>query len=248
MLSITSRRRELQVVGGYKDWVTLDESENLNAANTLVVVIDAWNEPSNFDARIPNLESFLTTMRSLGSVICFSLYDTNIYADHPCRLRIKNSISGISIPLPTRSSLKNIPRPVKVPSGQGKDSETYFSILGRKVATTTPGAKDYTLHGGLTIDEDQDVISLKIEECIKYFSFLGRSLDNVVFCGKHINWCLLNRSIGVEEWKRRGFANLYIKRDCTISTNIPDAPPYCSQTEIDNLHFRYVESYWAKTF
>lgn len=236
------------VSGGYKNWVTMDDVEAIAPLNTLVIVIDPWNTPSRFDERIPQVEAFLNTMRSAGATICFSPHDTTLYDNHPCRLRIKNAASGVTIPLPPRSSLKNIPRPTKVPNGEGRDGETYLEILGRKLGSRNPAPKDYSIHSGLTVDSDNDVISFSVVECIKYFSFLGRNLDNVIFCGKHLNWCVMNRPIGVEEWKRYGVAELYVKRDSTMSTNIPDAPPYCSQTEIDDLHFRYVESYWAKTF
>ena len=248
MLSITSRRRELVIVGDYKDWQTIDEVEEIDPLRTLVIAIDIWNTPSKFDSRIPHVESFLNSMRAAGSVICFSPYDTTLYDSHPCRLRIQNAVSGLSAPPLTKTNIKNITRPTKVPVGQGLVGETYLQILGRKIGSNPPTSKDNSIHAGLTIDLERDIVSYSVVECVKYFSFLGRSLDTILFCGKHLNWCLMNRPNGVEEWKRYGFNNLFVKRDSTISSNIPEAPPYCSQAEIDDLHFRYVESYWAKTF
>lgn len=248
MLSISGRRREPVVSDGYRDWQTVDQVEDIDPLRTLVIVIDPWNTPSKFDARIPEVEAFLTSMRSSGCTICFSPYDTALYDNHPCRLRIRNAVSEVSTPRPPRSSLKNIPRPTKVPNGEGREDETYLQILGRKIGSRNPAPRDYSIHSGLTVDSTLDIISYDVIECIRYFSFLDRPLENILFCGKHINWCVMNRPNGVEEWRRYGFTNLFVKRDSTISTNIPDAPPYCSQQEADDLHFRYIESYWAKTF
>lgn len=246
-MNITSRRRELIVSGGYKDWATINQAETIQPLNTLVVVIDPWNQASNFDSIVPNVEAFISSMRSQGAVICFSPYDTELYNHHPCRDRVRNSIAGLTGPLPPRTDIRNIPRPVKVPNGEGRENETYLSILGRKISTLSV-AKDHSIHSGLTVNDTADIIAFTVSDCIRYFQFLGRPLQNILFCGKHLNWCIMNRPNGVEEWRRRGFLNLYVKRDSTISTNIPDSPPYCSQEEIDQLHLRYVESYWAKTF
>lgn len=248
MLSTNTRSRSLIESGEYQDWVVVEQTENIDCQKTLVIAIDTWNGSSNFDKRIPETEAFLTSMRNLGAVICFSPHDTSIFNTHPCRLRIKNSIVGIPATIPKRQPLKHVTRPVKISYSQGRVDETYTSVMNRKWISSPSITNDHQIHNGLTVDTSKDIISFDIEECIRYFAYLERPLENIIFCGKHLNWCLLNRPIGVEEWKRRGFQNLFIRRDSTITTNDPRSPPYCSQDEMDNIYFRYVESYWAKTF
>jgi len=185
-------------------------------------------------------------MRSNGAVVCFSPYGAEeIYKSHPCRLRVKEALSTTSnFNMPSYTNLKNVERPVKVPKNQGKTTDSWFTIFGSKLNRSTTST-DYSINSALTIDEDNDIIAWSIKDVLIYFYSLDRTIENVFFCGKHLNWCILNRPLGMEEWKRYGFQYLIVKGDSVVSTNDPRSPPYASQEEMDNLHLRYIESYWG---
>jgi hypothetical protein len=232
----------------YKDWNIEEESVEITPQNTLVVVMDPWNIESTLTPKIPALNVFLADMRVAGTVVCFSPHGAeNHYKEHVCRKRVTDVVASVNIPRPTRQRVKNVPRPVKVPYGSGFPDEVGVTVFGRRISRR-PGTTDFTIHEDIVIDETVDIISFDPLECIKYFHFLGRPIENIMFCGMHLNWCVLNRPIGIEEWVRLGLTSIFVKRDAVASTNNPSFPPYLSHQEMDELHFRYIESFWGRTF
>jgi hypothetical protein len=64
-------KRELREEGLFLEWVRVPVETVINYENSVVIVMDTWNDVSNYDSKIPSLNQFLTEMRSLGSIICF---------------------------------------------------------------------------------------------------------------------------------------------------------------------------------
>lgn len=230
------------------EWVRVPVESVINYENSVVIVMDTWNDVSNYDSKIPSLNQFLTEMRSLGSIICFSPYGAeNIYRSHACRTRVVQSMITNKISMPSYTRLNNVQRPTRVPHLQGKVSDRWTTIFGSKIQTSNRETIDPSIHPSILTDDDVDIIAWEIKDVLTYFSSLNRPLEHIFFVGKHLNWCILNRPLGMEEWKRYGFNNLIVKKDCVTCTNDPRSPPYCSQDEMDEIHFRYVESFWGYT-
>lgn len=238
--------RTLEQTGIFLDWVRNPTDYPVDYSKTLVIVMDAWNDVSNLDSKMTNINNFLTDVRSNGGIVCFTLNEgQRYYNDHPCRQRVKEAMASTTITMPERSRVKNVERPTKVPKTQGKVSESKnFKVFG-SVLLFNKDPIDYHLNSSIVLDEDNDIFSSSIKEMLTYFESLGRSVETVFFCGKHLNWCILNRPAGMEEWKRHGFENLIVKADCVVATNDPESPPYASQAEMDELHLRYIESFWG---
>jgi hypothetical protein len=247
-MNLNATGRELVVASaGYKDWVSITTPVSITPIHTLVVVIDPWNIDSTLTPKIPALNAFLDEMRTEGAVVCFSPYGAeSLYRDNVCRKRVTDVVGSVNIPPPIRQRVKNVARPIKVSHGSGFPDERGITVFGRRISSR-PGQTDYSIHEDIIVDDAVDIISFDPLECIKYFHFLGRPVENLVFCGMHLNWCILNRPIGIEEWARLGLTSIFIKRDAVASTNDPEFPPYLSHQEADNLYFRYIESFWGKT-
>jgi hypothetical protein len=240
--------RTLVINGEFVDWVRNPNEYDIDYNKTVVLVIDTWNDVSNYDSKLSNLNEFLNDMRDNGSVICFSPYGAEgIYRNHPCRERVDQVLSTTTMTMPKYTRVKNVQRPVKVPHLQGKVSDQWINVLGSKIGIGLTSNNDYSIHPQISIDSARDIIAWKIKDILTYFKSLDRTVETVIFCGKHANWCILNRAVGMEEWKRYGFEKLIVKKDCVTCTNDPRSPPYCSQEEMDELHFRYIESYWGYT-
>jgi hypothetical protein len=240
--------RALKEQDGFIDWERTPREYDIDYSTTVVLVIDTWNDVSNYDNKLSPLNEFLAEMRSQGSTVCFSPYGAeNFYKNHPCRTRVMNALNTTSINMPAYGRIKHVQRPVKVSHLQGKESERWFTVFGSKITNGFLSGRDLSIHSDIIVDENTDIIAWKIKEVLTYFSSLGREVETVIFCGKHANWCILNRAIGMEEWRRYGFENLIVKKDCVTCTNDPRSPPYCSQEEMDELHFRYIESFWGYT-
>lgn len=243
-MEITYYSRELQDTDGFLDWIRIPTTETLNSAKTVIIVMDPWNEVSNLVPKIPTLNAFLSTARSVNITVCFSPYGSeNIYKNHPCRLRVVEKIDP-SLKLPY-NRIDDVPRPVKVQSSQGKNEPLGLVLFGRTLNLFSSGVSDTSIHSSINVDTDNDIIAWTIPDIVSYFD---NDLENIIFCGMHLNWCILNRPAGMEEWKRHGFNKLMVKSDCVVSTNEPRLPPYCSQSEIDALLLRYIESYWGYSF
>jgi hypothetical protein len=240
-------KRLLVQQGPYLDWNDVSVEYAINHETNVVIVIDSWNDVSNYDSRIPPLNNFLSEMRASGSIVCFSpYYAETIYKTHPLRKKVTDALSSNSIVMPPYRRLKNVQRPVKVSHMQGRDDDRWINIFGSRVQTNSPVGRDHKIHDSI-ITDSSDIIAWNIREVLTYMKSLNRSVESVIFCGKHLNWCVLNRPLGMEEWKRYGFETLIVKKDCVASTNDPREPPYCSQEEMDELHFRFVESFWGFT-
>jgi hypothetical protein len=242
-------KRELQnPQPSFLEWVRVPLETDVNYENSVVIVMDTWNDASNYDSKIPFLNEFLSEMREHGSIICFSPYGSeNHYRSHPCRTRVVQSMLLNRVSMPPYIRIKNVQRPTPVPHLQGKTSDRWTTIFGSKIQINGGEVIDFTIHPSIHIHEESDIMAWEIRDVLSYFSSLNRPLEHVFFVGKHLNWCILNRPLGMEEWKRYGFNSLIVKKDCVTCTNDPRSPPYCSQDEMDELHFRYVESFWGYT-
>jgi hypothetical protein len=231
------------------DWVRNSTDYTVDYSKTLVIAMDTWNDVSNFDSKIASLNNFLTSVRNQGGIVCFSPYGAEkIYENHVCRNRVKAAISTTAITMPSYTNLKNVERLVKVPKGQGKTTDgSPWKIFGSILSIPSSSSTDFSINTAITINESNDIIAWSIKDILTYFQSIGREIETVFFCGKHLNWCILNRPVGMEEWKRYGFNNLIVKSDSVVATNDPKSPPYASQEEMNELHLRYIESYWGYT-
>ena len=234
MLTLSIRRQEARTVGR-NGWRIIEEEANWKASETVIIVVDMWNEHWSWGATervnlmAPRMNIVLQRARKQGVHIIHAPSDTmDFYKNHPARKRI---LEFSHVDTPEERDIPDPPLPVDASDGGSDTGETdSYKAWHRQ-------------HPAIEID-DTDSISDSGQEV--YNLFVNKGIQNVIFMGVHTNMCVLGRSFAIKPMVRWGF-NAVLVRDLTDAMYNPFKPPYVSHEEGTRLIIEYIEKFWCPT-
>jgi len=240
-MNIEIQRKELQYAeGGHAQWVNVVTSQDLDPAETAVIICDMWNKhwcrgaTERVNELAPCINEFVVACRRNGMTIIHAPSETlDFYENAPARRRAEE-IPLIQPPIITPPVYP--PLPIDDSDGGSDTNQDGTEIPNMQVWTRQ--------HPVIEIDDDLDYISDIGYEI--YSLFAQKGIKHVVIAGVHTNMCILGRSFAIKQMISWG-VDVILVRDLTDAMYNPARSPYVNHDEGTRLVIEYIEKFLCPT-
>jgi len=229
-------RSRTQPYKGIDAWKEIALTEEIAPKETAILLCDMWDDhwckssAKRCDALAKKMEPILKELRARGVTIIHAPSDCmDFYKDAPQR---QNMIAIPKAELPKNLELADPPLPIDCKEGGCDDDKPVKQFKAWK-----------RQHEALTIGEN-DFISDKGPEV--YSLLKARGIKQLLVCGVHTNFCVLNRTFAIKQMSRWGVRCMLV-RDLTDSMYDPRKAPFVPHDEGTELVIQHIEKHWCPT-
>jgi nicotinamidase-related amidase len=233
MLSLLLRSQRLvEDARGRNVWEVVEESKQVPAAKSVLLLCDVWDDHSHrgaaerVAAMAPRMNEVVKSARSRGVRIVHAPSDCmDFYAEHPARKRM---LAVAKVTLPPMKLRPDPPLPFDAQSGSDTNETAGYKAWSRQ-------------HPAIEI-ANEDAIT---ESGRELYAFMRQyALAHFFIMGVHTNMCVLHRTFAIKAMVKWGF-DTFLVRDLTDCIYNPAMPPYVSHDEGTQLVIGYIEKFWC---
>ncbi|KLU03070.1 putative signal peptide and transmembrane protein [Rhodopirellula islandica] len=241
------------------EFVMQHQKESWKAAETAIIVCDAWDYHHCFNAvgrlneMAPTMNRVIAEARRRGVTIIHSPSDcVDFYKDSPARKRAVIAPAATNLPKEIESWCYTIPAeedaeyPVDQSDGGEDDDPKEHAEWAAKLESIgrDPKRPWQRQLDTIEIDESVDFITDQGDEVWNVLE--SKNIDNVILLGVHTNMCVLGRPFGLRQMARNG-KKVVLMRDMTDSMYNPMMWPYVSHFEGTRRVISHIERYVCPT-